>query len=372
MLKRIAPLLVAFALCFPVLAQTEPQCLNRGRLARFDELSTKIKSGQDEIINVVWLGDSLTTQDRMTEPLRQMLHAQYGDASVGFVRFDSSGYPYLTIVHSTGEWSERYQQPEALGLHINDSTSSEKGASKSAFINGNYSVDSITIHYIKQPGGGTFRYRIDEGKWHKVKTKAGNVRLVTKTIDGLPVANHSVTVEVVKGLVTVIGADFQKGNKGARVHMVGNTGSHAWQWAKVNPEVWQQGLAALNPTIVGLQFSTNEQSLLESPASLVDSYRTLVSWIRLAAPNAGIILTTDPDTAQSGQPAYWSTTEYSAAVRSLALELNVGFLDFCSYLGPYAEANAAGLYDDTVHVSPAGGQILAEFVASYLNRECGQ
>jgi lysophospholipase L1-like esterase len=124
--------------------------------------------------------------------------------------------------------------------------------------------------------------------------------------------------------------------------------------------------------VVGLQFSTNEQSLLESPAEFVDSYRTLISWIPLAAPNADIILTTDPDTANTINPVFHPTSEYAAAIRNLATELHVGFLDFCAHIGPYAPTLEAGLYDDTVHVSPSGGQRLAEFVLSYLNRECGQ
>jgi lysophospholipase L1-like esterase len=364
-------LLALCCLCLTVSAQSLPQCVNRDRLQSFDAQTSNLKANQDGIINVVWLGDSLTTTETTTEPMRRLLHARYGDAGVGFVRFDSSGYPYNTIVHSTGEWGERYQRPEALGVHINDSTSSEPGASKSAFINGTYNVDSITIHYIKQPKGGKFRYRIDGGKWHKVKTK-GNLRLATKTIDELSVANHSVTVEVVKGPVTVIGADFQIGQHGAKVHMFGNTGSRASQWVKVNSEIWQQGLKALNPTLVALQFSTNEQSWLESPETLVASYRTLISWIRLAAPDADILLTTDPDTANSVNPACWPTSEYSNAVRQLAESEGVGFLDFCAHLGPYAEGNAAGYYTDTVHLTNAGGQILAEFVAAYLNRECDQ
>jgi lysophospholipase L1-like esterase len=364
-------LILSLCSCLLLFLQS-PECVNRSSLKNFDAKIAKIKANQDAVVNIVWLGDSLTVQDYTTQALRSDLWRELGDASVGFVRFDGSGWPYYSIVHSTGTWIERYQEASALGLHINDSTSSEIGASKTASINGIYNVDSITIHYIRQPGGGKFRYKVDEGKWKKIKTKGQDTTLETKRIDGLSVANHTLTVEVKSGKVTLIGADFQLGNRGAKVHMIGNTGSRAWQWTKVNPAVWQQGLAALNPTVVVLQFSTNEQSLLEFPPSLVASYRTLISWIRLAAPDADIILTTDPDTAQSGKPAYASTSEYSAAIRELAAELNLGFVDFCAHLGPYEQANAAAHYSDSVHVTESGGKILADFVKGYLNNECAR
>jgi lysophospholipase L1-like esterase len=369
LMKIKALLLVSLLLCSLQVFVQSPECINRQSLNGYDAQVGKIKAKQDAVVNIVWLGDSLTVQEFITEALRRDLHDQFGDAGVGFIRFDSSGYPISTIVHSKGLWTERYQSPDALGLHISDSTSSERGASKWAFINGFYNVDSITIHYIRQPGGGKFRYRVDDGKWKKVKTKGQTLQLGTRQID-LPSANHSLTVEVLKGTVTLVGADFQLGSKGVKLHMIGNTGSKASQWAQVNADLWQQGLAALNPNLVVIQFSTNEQSQLETPALMVAAYRTLISRIRAAAPTADVLLTTDPDTANSVNPAYLPTSAYRDAVRELALSLGVGFVDFYERLGPYADANARGLYLDPVHPNQAGGKMLADFVRSYLNKEC--
>jgi hypothetical protein len=97
MLKRITPLFLCF--CLTAFAQSSPECLNRDRLANFDAQAGKIKANRDGVINIVWLGDSLTTQDLTTQPLRTALWDKLGNASLGFVRFDSSGYPYYSIVH---------------------------------------------------------------------------------------------------------------------------------------------------------------------------------------------------------------------------------------------------------------------------------
>jgi lysophospholipase L1-like esterase len=360
---------IMLLVCLFLAAPHFPECLNRESLKNYDQRVSKIKAGQNSIINIVWLGDSLTQMEFITHSLRTRLQSQLGNAGMGFIRFDSSASVIFTVVSSSGQWAERDQSPAALGLHINDSTSSEPRARKKIELKSDIAVDSITIHYIRQPTEGKFRYRIDDGPWHKVKTKGKEVALATKQIDLSP-EYHILTVEVVSGTVTLIGADYQLGDRGVKVHMIGNTASRASEWAKVDPVIWQQGLAALNPALVVIQFSTNEQSLLESPASLVAAYTALISRIRAAAPQAGILLTTDPDTANSVNPSYWPTSAYSDAVRGLAVSLDVGFIDFYREMGLYASANERGLYGDTVHVSEAGGRILADSVSSYLNKEC--
>jgi lysophospholipase L1-like esterase len=358
-------LLLVLLLC-PVIQN--PHCFNRNSLTNYDAKISRIKGDKNAVANIVWLGDSLTVQEFTTAPLRSRLQSEFGNAGLGFIRFDSSGYPTGAGVTSFGVWKERDELPSASGLHVDDSTSSEKGARKIVYTGPGYDIDSINLVYIKQPTKGAFRYKIDDGEWYKVKTK-GKLKIAAKHIQVEP-GNHFLTVEVVNGTVTLIGADYGLGNRGVKLHMIGNTGSKASQWAGVDATLWQQGLAALNPTVVVIQFSTNEQSQLESPAVMIEAYKVLISRIRAAAPDADIILTTDPDTAHSANPVFHSTKEYSDTVKELAATVGIGFMDFYGALGSYRDANIQGFYDDIVHPSRAGGRMLADAVYQYLNGGC--
>jgi lysophospholipase L1-like esterase len=324
----------------------------------------------------LWLGDSLTVQEFITGPLRQDLIAQYGNAGVGWNAFyTGGGWPLNMTMVSQGTWTERDQVPGAFGLNAYDCNTTDTATPASRTLTGAASVsDRIVFHYIKQPGGGSLRYRVDAGSWTTISTANATTVPATITISGLPLANHDFTVEIVTAGtagISPLGADFQIGKPGVRFHMMGNTGSRLSQWAAQNGAIQQQIIAALAPDLVGIQFSTNEQSNLESPPSMVAAYTTMIGRSRAAVPNVDIVLATDPDTANSSNPSFTPTVEYSVAVQDLARSLGVGFMDFYKVMGDYPSANALGLYGDTVHPNAAGGKALADFVYGYINDGIG-
>jgi lysophospholipase L1-like esterase len=344
-------------------------------LRNFAAQVSKIRSGANAVANVVYIGDSLVVQERYTRSLRLMLQAQLGAAGIGFVRFDSSGWPIGSATSSSGTWTEHYQLSSALGLHISDSTSSDTAtpASKTIFGSDIFATE-IVIHYIKKTGGGSFRYRVDAGSWTTINTSNASTILTTEVVSGLTYGVHQLKVEVTSAGTTgvsVIGADYHVGGRGLRLHMVGNTGSTTAQWASVEATLWQDSLAALDPHLVFIQFSTNDQSQLASVASVQANFVTLINRVRAAVRLADIVILSDVPTSNDGNPSFTDTSVYSEALQDVARNLGVAFVDFPKWMGAFDDAHDRGLMDDGAHPSTAGGQLLADALYAFINNGTG-
>ena len=325
---------------------------------------------------IVYIGDSLVQEEFYTNPLRLMLQAQFGYGGIGFVRFDSTGYPIGAAVSTAGTWTERNQSPSALGLHLNDSTSSDTATPASKTISGSAcNFDTAVIHFIKKSGGGSFEYRFNNtGSWTAVSTSNATTVFATVTTTvayGNNVLNVRISSAGTTG-VTLIGADLQAGTTGLRLHMIGSTGSTSSQWVAVGAQTWQDGLAALNPNLVFVQFSTNDQSLQIPTSTVQGNFTTLFNRIRTAASRADLVFLSDVPTSNDADiVSYIPTATYSNAIHDTARTLGVSFFDLPKIFESYTNANARGLMDDGAHPSRAGGRLLADYLYGFINNGIG-
>jgi uncharacterized protein (TIGR03437 family) len=319
-------------------------------------------------VTVAFIGDSWTANDLITGPLRTALQARFGNAGIGYVPFDNSdsSTPLPGVVKkTTGVWSEVANLSRTFGLNVRHVTSSDtlSPASKQITAVGS----EFVIHYEAVAGGGTFQYAIDNGPWTSVATGAPSNTYRMESSGGLSPGTHALTIRVTaagSAGVSLMGVDCRLETPGIRLHRIGSGGAKATNYASVSAANWEAGLRGLAPDIVVLLLGTNDMSNNVAPKTVTDALVEMTRRIRSAAPAADIVLATPSDNGMTGRASPMS--DYAAAIQGAAAATGTAFLDFYTRMGPYAAANAQGLYYGDAHVNKNGGAVLADYAFNYL------
>ncbi len=310
------------------------------------------------------IGDSwVTPQSFITSRIISALGVDYGGITLAgsgwrsFVDLAVTGGPTMA---TTGTWTNRglaYGDGSVgWGANIQDVTSLDVATPGKKTLVG--TAQTIIIHYLKQPGGGTFTYAVDSGEATAVDTSNATYATGTVTISGLSNASHTldciVTVAGTAG-VTLFGADFQITSNGVRVHVLGNAGAKASDWIAPNASVWQAGIKALAPQTVLIVLDSNEHNGNVAPTTYGANLQTLVTNLRSAVPNIDIIIATTPE---NGFAATYAMSLYAAQARSVAALNNCEIIDWYNWFGSYALTNSLSLWNDNTHPNASGAAVL--------------
>lgn len=327
------------------------------------------RSATDEQAILAVIGDSWVRNTYITVPITEWLEYVYGDAGDGYVGIGMShGAPTTNVTYArVGTWIDRDNgaSPVARGVDIADATSTDTSTPAKVTIVG--TNNAFVIHYIKQPSGGSFRWRIDAGSWTTVATANATEIYATETISGLSTASHTLEIEVsVAGSsgVTLLGVDCQRTGNGVRVHRLGNGGATAAQYIAADATLWQDGLIALAPTSVVLLLGTNDQAFNVAPATFGASIDTIVGRISAALPLADVILLSPADNGLTGKT--YMVTQFRDELKAAARRNNCVFIDTYTPIGSYANGNSRGLYENTSHLNEIGGQVVADAILRRL------
>jgi len=257
-------------------------------------------------------GDSHTAGDYMTGHMRHMLQAKFGDAGRGLV---GAGKPPVThyyqkdvVFGRSGQWTGavggKRTDEEPFGILGIRVSGQKKGAQlwveTCATCAAGKSTSQFEIFYYVGPDRGALKYRVDDGAWQKLDTRATAIepphpaRQVVAVQDG----PHKLTLEHAGGgRVDLFGVALERlGKSGVIVDNYGIVGRRitqlrAWDWAIIGEQ-----LATRDPRLVVLQYGTNEAddqtTILED---LAKAYDDTIVRVRAAAPTASIIILGPPD-----------------------------------------------------------------------------
>jgi hypothetical protein len=276
----------------------------------------------------------------ITDTLVPRLRAEYGDGGPGYVGL--AGGP---IGFVGGTWSHS----GTTDLFSDVPTTSP--AKYSFFRMGQYTAagdgtpfvvvdvarnyDTVTVYYLKQPSGGSFRlgqYAADgstkiTSTSVTVSTANAGIALgsVTFTVDK---TGHSrLYFDTITGLVCIFGGDFRANTNGIRISMCAAGGQTLASYAALDATMQAAWMTALGGS---------------------DTLQNNSTHVLIVAPN---------------QPADEATTNmasYRAVYTAVAAAKGTAYLSHADVLGTYATANAAGLMQDGVHPSQGGFQLLAD------------
>ncbi len=317
-------------------------------------------------------GDSWVENQRITTPLTTSLKEHYGDGGAGYIGIGrNSGAPDVdgTTYQRTGVWKDCDQTTGSRGVTIADATS--KDIANPGTVTITSIATSFTIHYLVQPGGGEFRYRVDDGGWQTVATTGAYQKTGLAYVSDLAPESHTLTIEVsVAGSVgvTLMGVDSRIEHQGGvRLHRLGNGSLTTTQAASVDLRIWREQIAALAPDIVIVLLGTNDMNEGSDPAIVGFELMTLVRSIRAAVPDVDIVLAAPSDNGINGRP--YTIPEYNDTIRYVARTMKTGFFDGYVLFGPFQKAYNQGYYKDILHLSRRGGALYAETLRERLLSE---
>jgi lysophospholipase L1-like esterase len=324
----------------------------------------KILNGTTTQAVVAWIGDSWASQANITAPLTAFLQNLFGNAGPGYISANDATVTPTGIVRTVlGTWAHG-SGVTASGASMTDMTSTD--VATPATIQIVATATDFVVHYLKQPNGGSFTWKIDGGAPTTIATANASILASTVTIGGLSNASHTllltVTVAGAAG-VTIDGVDCRIAVAGVRVHNLGFTGTSTTEWAGVTAAPWQGALLALAPNVVGIMLGVNDLAANLTPAAYTANLTTIITRVRAVLPTCDILLAIPSDIGISGT---YTMADYAQAMQALAWANGYGFVNSYKWLGPYATANTRGLYSNTTHVNAAGGYVLAELLALAL------
>lgn len=244
---------------------------------------------------------------------------------------------------------------------------STAGAGRLSFTPSNQ-VDTFIIKYptIASGGLGTMNVSIDAGSTTLINE--GLTTSFSSQTFSTTLGNHTFNVDWVSGNAYV--ADIIAYNSAAKEISIYNGGSSTSQTS-----FWVNSASVWNPypVAVGLAADLNLVSLMindEANAISLSTYNTNLNALvtGLQATGSVILMSGNPiDPVGSGVSLATQAT-YVAALRALAISLNVPFIDvFNLFGGSYATALASGwMFGDGFHPNAAGYAKIAGYVNSAL------
>ena len=350
----------------------------------------------DARVTVVHFGDSPTTADLITGDVRLQLQARFGDAGQGFnliakpwawyqhfnIDEADKGWKYTTAVGTMREGSWGIGGVTFEGGVGADTkfklTGSEQGAVEIAY-EGHDDGGSVEIDAQTKVGG------VDATQSVRTIDTGGEEGLKFERV-GLPAGTRSVELKVTEGTVKLYGILFERAGPGIVYDSIGLNGATTSVVARaLNEEMMRQSFAHLGPTLVVINFGTNESSF----GSFVDrqyegELRMAIARVKRTAPRADILIMSPMDRGErvGGDAIQTMATipRIVATQERVAADTGCGFFNTFEAMG--GDGTMQRWYDgkprlvggDLIHPSPAGAKIVAtafvkELMAGYQRYE---
>ncbi len=333
------------------------------------------------LCSLALIGDSWTFyQDaarNYVEKLTTLLQAAWGSGGPGWVSMGRAGGTVncraagggASVAYS-GTWSDSPAWA-GRGPDLSETTSSTLTSTITATVSAT-NLTATKLLYLKQTGGGDFRYRFDAGSWTTVATaNAGDLLGVVDLVP--PTAAHTLTIEVTaagSAGVTIFGANMTKAS-GVVVHRLSTSGSTTTHWAATSA-VRDAALTALDPDCLQILLGTNDQGVSLAQATYKSNLAAMITRRRAGRANADVVVVSVPENL-NGRAVPMTT--YRDTARAAAFENSATFADLLTSWGEttaeYDTASPRQLMTtaDDIHPQVNGFNEITAFLADlYLTR----
>jgi lysophospholipase L1-like esterase len=357
-------------------------------LQKFHEALRQLKQGTDPDgkVRVLVYGASHTAADVYPGYLRAYLQSRFGAGGQGYVPLVRPSKFYrptaLTLESSRGWKVEHAQTRDGRddGYYgLLGASAASKAKKKKEYTRvipamtataptsepGAVVQTSYDLYYLRQPGGGRFKLRIDGKDIATISTKAKEFapgyHVITR-----PGGPH--TVEVLPqgdGEVRLFGMVVENDRPGVVVDTLGIGGTRAANQLKWNEHIWADNLRRRAPDLVVLAYGTNESVDEDQP---IEVYRKnlhdVLARIHRAAPSASCLLIGPGDFPNRAADGTFTPRPrvalIVAAQREVAAEAGCAFWDAMQFMGgelsmlTWASAQPAMANSDHLHLSRRG------------------
>lgn len=242
-------------------------------LASFHAALRRLERGEepDGKVRVAMYGASGTAADLSVGYVRTYLQARFGDGGPGFVPLVplSRWYRHNEVrVEASSGWRKEHAQISRgrqdghyglLGASFT-ATASRRWAEvrpkeRSSSCEGLAHVD---LYYLRQPGGGSFRVRVDGGSPQTVSTAADELGPGYHPME-LPPGPHTLRIETIDDAeVRVFGVVLERPEPGVVVDVLGIDGTRGRNHLTWNEALWVDNLKRRAFDLYTLSYGTNE------------------------------------------------------------------------------------------------------------------
>ena len=346
-------------------ADHAPPALTMRPLTEFFRDLKRLEAGQIEHVRILQLGDSHTAGDYFTADLRADFQEKFGDAGRGMMPpgLAYRGLRQLDVkVTQTGRWTIHNSLTESAkgpyGISGFSATSGRAGASMSLASSGPEGFDSAGIDYLERPGGGNLEIWLD-GKLTRTIPTGGVAGRPRHAVIDAPASSRSLELVARSAGITILDWSLDRRRRGVQLISFGVVGATVNVVNNWSPQIIQENLAAIRPSLVLLAFGTNEGFETDfDPDAYHEAFSDIVMRLRRGAPEASIVVIGPPDGARADprcRAAHsaicgWTTPSALGKVRAIQRQVaeaaGIGFWDWSQVMAP------DGGIDSWVHADP--------------------
>jgi lysophospholipase L1-like esterase len=349
----------------------------------YASLARTLKHEDGAVTRVLHYGDSVIAGDLISGTMRRRLQERFGDAGHGFILIANPWEWYFQndIAHSAGDgWSANkltgpWPEDHLFGLggvsfHTHDAAT----AFFSTRADGDYGrkVSRFDLYYLAQPRGGDVMLSAQSAAGsaaRKLSTRADAKESRVESIE-VPDGHASLTIRTLgNGDVRLFGVALERDRPGVTYDALGAHAARASFWSAQDPAHWADQLRLRKPSLVIVQFGTNESEDTTIKAETYEPvFGGLLDEIAHAAPGTPILVASPLDRAIKGSDGELRTTpvieRIIAGQRAAARARGIAFWNTFEAMGgrgtmaKWRHTRPQLGNNDLSHPTPAGAEIL--------------
>lgn len=326
---------------------------------------------------VLWIGNSLTASDHITDVLRARLKDRLGDAGQGFLYADllTKGYGRR---NRTGRAQGMALEvigvgapadvPYGIGGGHHRTTS--RWAKATWRLKGERSARFV----LGAPAGGAdIEVRVDGRRVHTAHTAAGRVSVPVR----LPAGGKTLSLRVKTAGTRVYGVDLLKDAPGATLDTHAVVATDGTMWLGIDADAVAAEVRARKPALNVVMLGGNEVRRLawkkRTATKIHDDHKALLLRLKAAAPDAGCLAIGPLESmlAEGGVVSQRPETHVvRRALRTATLEAGCAYMDMYDVMGGAGAiqrlARAKMMHGDMVHPRRQALDAIGAFIAEAL------
>lgn len=343
----------------------------------YDELDALVRGTWDRSVRVLWLGDSHTAADFMTDPVRVRLQQVGGNGGPGFLRLGLNQYRHGGArVETNGKWRKQPIQPagrertlDGIFGYGGQRSIPTSGASAKVSLRGLPEGELVEWALsVRLERGDALEVRL--GGERRVLDERVGTGLVDVRFEAD--AGVSFSIHHRAGQPQVFGVVVETKKPGVVLDTVGINGARMATALAWEPESYRERLRSRGIDLLVLAFGTNEAFDAGSVERYREHYRRFLEIARAARPSLPCWIVGPPDAATRDGRSLTRVAAVTEAQTSSARELGCAFVSARELMGgegsfmSWLHHSPPWSRSDRVHLTIAGYEVLGARLADAL------
>lgn len=337
-------------------------------LWRWKAKKAQLKAGLSVRPHFMLTGDSWTQNNELATAIASLLHADYGDAGLGWRTVNYGAARDGSNIYRSAGWDLYDSSPTSgaplYGCGI-DGQSINTTLATAYFNVTNVRCTDCRIYY--QDLNGKFQYGYDVGgvtQWTEVV--CGNTG-ATKSVLLTGMADEARTIYVKTdgntGRVAIHGFYlWRAGVAGCVMSKAGNSGILADQFLLFSDKI-SEYLSTMQPDVICIVIGNNDYRNSDGTQVFKTALQTYIAACRSVLPDVGFILMAPPRTNGT---AVTPLVNFRDVMHDLSQTLNVEFFSIYDLFDTWTEMNSLGCFLDNLHPNATGSNLVASSLHNAL------